>query len=68
LSKKKDDVAPEPEKSVPVPETGKTGTTRVKIWVDGVWSSLGEHRKGEVVELPDDDAKLLVEREMAQEC
>lgn len=57
-----EDVKPEKK---PKPEKG---LTRVKIWVDGVWSSIGEHRKGEVVDIPEEDAKVLIEKEFAQEC
>lgn len=49
--------------AAPIPE----GHTRVKIWVDDCFSSVGRHKKGEIIDLPDDDAALFIEKELAQE-
>ena len=67
-----DDVKPEeaqPKRKRGAPANApENGLIRVKIWVDGTFSSLGKHSKGDVVDLPEADAKILCEREFAQEC
>lgn len=53
------------EEKTPPPAAGMV---RVKIWTDGVFSSLGEHRKGAIVDIPEEDAKILIDGEHAQKC
>jgi hypothetical protein len=59
----------EPEQTGDKPRRGRppkadAALVRGVIMVDGVWSSHGEHRKGEKVSLSAEDAAILEGREM----